>query len=542
MSELITNFYSPLIVEYYPPYNGSPTNDILTDVLNAVDYYNNIEKALLNNRERFFLDKRFLNTFVGSSEISDITNNMFAFVEIHSNELWGVTTVEHTEPYTEEQIRILKDYIAVNYSERWGERFYTHPIKTRNTGNIYVNFASDDINFEIMTENEFKQKINPEETIIHNPILEVCISGEIFELPMSEYDLIENMHKQKIDTPESEYSIEFDDYFNLYGTYDYINLNCSNLHELNFLADQIASMDDQTDFYAYTQYAEKSSVKQLINATLNMDKIMLHPFDNDKELGNAVLENGMDEELNHLPNKIYDLLDKQEVGKRWRESEDGKFVKDGYIVVNGFEDFYDGIALPKDDVPMFKICVGSSSVRKWIDIPAQEKQICTDLKVNDISELKVYDFKTTIPQIKEKCQVDISDLELLNNLANCIQAMDSYNIRKYKAILETDTISNISDACYCQQIMNSYDFDMHLTHPNDYVKMMVCEKLGFNGDEEVLGKLNDLDTAFGEELMKKNGMIPTQYGAVTPPKEVAESFSEKEMNQDSSGIGMGGIT
>lgn len=68
------------------------------------------------------------------------------------------------------------------------------------------------------------------------------------------------------------------------------------------------------------------------NRTFDLDSIPVFPCKNYAEYGEVVLENDFLEELEDIPDELYELLDKEKVGRAMAEREGGVFV-DGYYVV-----------------------------------------------------------------------------------------------------------------------------------------------------------------------------------------------------------------
>lgn len=74
-------------------------------------------------------------------------------VEIVDGELYGVLECKISEPLTENDIEVLKEYWTGQMSDGWGEGFEQHPI-TVEDGEIYVSFWNSENFWSVMTEEE----------------------------------------------------------------------------------------------------------------------------------------------------------------------------------------------------------------------------------------------------------------------------------------------------------------------------------------------------------------------------------------------------
>ena len=70
-----------------------------------------------------------------------------------NGELYGVLECKISEPLTEEEIKVLKDYWTGQMSDGWGEGFEQRPIDVED-GEIYVSFWNSADFWNVMTEEE----------------------------------------------------------------------------------------------------------------------------------------------------------------------------------------------------------------------------------------------------------------------------------------------------------------------------------------------------------------------------------------------------
>ena len=332
-------------------------------------------------------------------------------------------------------------------------------------------------------------------------------------------------------------SLELGGYHDHWEKYNNIDLTGAKLHEVNHLAKRISEFDEyqKLSFDAYMKTQDSFTVKQLINAAYNTNDIIWHPFSNDKELGEMALDNDMIEEYDGLSDSVYAALDREKAGAKFREIDGGMFVNDGYLRVNDFDEVYDGITLPNSKpLGLFQMqfCNDNENDSVWLDLPATENEfapIKDKYDVLSLHDLSMIDFNTTIPYLK-KCEVSMDCFDELNLLAKKVQSMDQAEIRKFKAVLETEQPFFIKDALEISETLDKYRFAESLTHPEDYARHEIGNKFDISYEDSIMKHINLRE--FGNELMAKDGLIPTQYGAVYATPTAEETQSAEVAKQD----------
>ena len=93
------------------------------------------------------------------------------------------------------------------------------------------------------------------------------------------------------------------------------------LDELNFLAKRLdefsSDKEDFTSIIAYRALLKRGfgTIGEAINSTYNLQTIPVYPCRNVHAYGEIVLENQILEELDDVPDEVYDLLDPDKVGR-----------------------------------------------------------------------------------------------------------------------------------------------------------------------------------------------------------------------------------
>ena len=147
------------------------------------------------------------------------------------------------------------------------------------------------------------------------------------------------------------------------------------LLEYNALAKRLISIPDYeanafralvTKALAENKY--EIPVSDLINMTYGLDKITIasNVF-TDERLGAFVIENGMNDTINELPDEVVKLLDRSAVGMIQRKEDNGFYCFRNYYVLADYEMpvVYDGIKLPQELMPEH---VTSTSMRTVVFI------------------------------------------------------------------------------------------------------------------------------------------------------------------------------
>ena len=134
----------------------------------AVHYADEIQAAL--DRDSSDLDEvRGLMEYFYDNDpdiektVNEKVRSLFVGVEVHEGKLWGVATIERTEPLTLAEYDRLKDYISGQYADGFGEGFEQRPIKVGHE-ELYVSLWSHEDSFFIDTQREFNKRLGIEPT------------------------------------------------------------------------------------------------------------------------------------------------------------------------------------------------------------------------------------------------------------------------------------------------------------------------------------------------------------------------------------------
>lgn len=261
---------------------------------------------------------------------------------------------------------------------------------------------------------------------------------------------------------------------------EYVRLDSPTLDELNFFAKRLVSMteEERIAFNAIIRQVipenpkgEIVSMTDLINSTYGLDEVMiLSNIGNDEQLGQLVIEGGLDDEVDNLPDKAIPLLDLKKIGERFRTAYGCEYINGTAVFVGDYErpEVYDGRNLPETEEAesfVFRLRVGEYSTggtaetednMEWINLPI-ENAIAKDIALKhhepSIESCVCYEFESSIPQITSEMFGDMLDFDKLNNLAWQYSLLSPTDQIKCKAALEAEQTKDIAEAL---------DIDLHI--------------------------------------------------------------------------------
>ena len=208
------------------------------------------------------------------------------------------------------------------------------------------------------------------------------------------------------------------------------------LEELNFLAKRIEEIasdkEDFTSIIAYRALLQKpfDTIREAINRTYNLQTVPVYPCKNLYAYGEIVLENQMLEELDDVPDEVYDLLDPDKVGRAMMEREGGVFIGEYYAIPDSYEPYleYDDELPERMEDWIFRLEITgnpaenediSEKVSEVLTLPADEeymRQLAEKVGEKHIDECVYVGFESAIPQIREDCFESMENIYELNDI------------------------------------------------------------------------------------------------------------------------------
>ena len=319
-----------------------------------------------------------------------------------------------------------------------------------------------------------------------------------------------------------------------------ILLDSPSMEEMNFLAQRLAQLSDseaialrgvwqRLDKAGYLE--EPVRAMDLINMTYGLENVMVAScVSNDRDLGEFVLENDLDEDIANLPDEMVEMLDQEAVGQRHRESEGGVFIGYHYVVAGEYQlhHIYDGVRLPAQEQEkpfVFRLQVAESPVNdstetmgtaEWISLPIDRDQadrIAQKHNEGCIEDCTFYGFESIIPQITAEHYGDMLSFVRLNRLAQEIAQMKPSEQVKLKAVLEHEKPGTMEAVQEVVDHLREYQLDNRIGDADSYFKEYLLRHLDARFDARWLDGLAVCTE--GTNLMQRLGAAETDYGIVS---------------------------
>ena len=319
-----------------------------------------------------------------------------------------------------------------------------------------------------------------------------------------------------------------------------ILLDSPSMEEMNFLAQRLTQLSDseaialrgvwqRLDKAGYLE--EPVRAMDLINMTYGLENVMVAScVSNDRDLGEFVLENDLDEDIANLPDEMVEMLDQEAVGQRHRESEGGVFIGYHYVVAGEYQlhQIYDGVRLPAQEQEkpfVFRLQVAESPVNdstetmgtaEWISLPIDRDQadrVAQKHNEGCIEDCTFYGFESIIPQITADHYGDMLCFVRLNRLAQEIAQMKPSEQVKLKAVLEHEKPGTMEAVQEVVDHLREYQLDNRIGDADSYFKEYLLRHLDARFDARWLDGLAVCTE--GTNLMQRLGAAETDYGIVS---------------------------
>lgn len=381
----------------------------------------------------------------------------------------------------------------------------------------------------------------------------------IKDFPMTVFELQDTLDQMKI--PQSNPNVQFriSEYDNTSLPKDLCSKEFSaDIYKINLFAERYEKLDEPNcaAFKSLLEANSENSFEDMLLMTYGLDSVPVYPCSSLEELGEAMIENDMVEELNELPDEYMDLIDREKIGRLCKDRENGIFIDGYYCVPSSYEPPDINIKIGEPDKKcFFRLLIAPAPIDKeptdklaqWISLPCEREQldeIAKTFGADRIEDMVYYDFQSALPMITDKQFGDIKLIDELNFLAHELSKLTEYNFVKLKAIMELEDKHEIYDAYYCLRDINKYDFDVHISDMSEFGREYLSRNLPTDFDLSVLDDVDLYD--LGGKILKCKGTLSTSYGliygkdqdlysAITVQQEHALSKEcEEELTEDES--------
>ncbi len=302
------------------------------------------------------------------------------------------------------------------------------------------------------------------------------------------------------------------------------------LDELNFLAKRFDEISgDRMTECTYRALLRKpmDTISEAINRTYNLDTVAIYCCQNYRQYGGMVIDNCLLEELEDVPDEVYDLLDPEKVGRLMAEREDGVFM-DGYYVTTNY---YQPALIYNDTLPehqedwIFRLKITGNSENTG-DISDTKAQILT-LPTNEnclreaaerLGEKRIEDcdcvsFESAIPYVTNYSWDTMEDVNLLNAIAKSYSELTREDAAKFKAVLEFSPRCKLDKIADIMCSLDSYEFDRTVKSFADFGEKYLSKMLPPDFDKSLLN--GACNASFGDKILRENECLITDYGAIS---------------------------
>ncbi len=349
-------------------------------------------------------------------------------------------------------------------------------------------------------------------------------------LPATDHELLDALEIIKMkpgDLPEWEMlNCEGFNYL-----YPYLTGECS-IYELNTLSRRLEAMDHRqlAAFEGLFQIAQAKkespmSLTDLMTYANSTDCChVVGEALNDAQLGRFYAENGFVEELDDIPDSVFEKLDFSKIGKEMREAEGGVYTRYGYVLQNAaLRTMPESCSqTPKAPGYAFRVAAGrfpfesGDEPEKYIhlELPATKERLDRALEETGAAawdEAAVFMMDSAIPGIVE--DMDCGGMSQLNRLACLIKESEQKGeLQKFKAVLTATGCDHTATAIEIAEQLDNYVCDLSLRNAADVARAELRALLD-DDSRSVLEKYINL-YAYGEELMAAFHSVLTPYGHV----------------------------
>lgn len=350
----------------------------------------------------------------------------------------------------------------------------------------------------------------------------------VLDLPATPYEMLDALERAGCRSSEEAY-YQVEEYLDFEYLESVISPDCS-LNHLNALAEKLSELNDRQSitFEGLLRMEQEKnegqiSIHTLLQLAHNADCChVVGEARNDSQLGRFYAENDFFEELADLPDKVFELLDFERIGREQRQAEGGVFTRGGYVVQNTE---LEQIPLPDDPPPKPDYTVllevghaffnaGENADRSAvIRLPASEEELDKTLEELDAvcwEECGFVCLDCAVPWAREWME-DEENLGTIRPFAEKLDQLQRQGqLPKYKALLLATGCEDLQDALELVDSVKEMVFSPEIDSPKD-VALAELQTV-FDG-ENLKNLLRHLDLdGYGQELIAADHEALTPYG------------------------------
>ena len=382
-----------------------------------------------------------------------------------------------------------------------------------------------------------------------NKVCEVYLAtddehGVELSLPVSQYEMMDAFEQLRTEPAEDVYW-QVDEFYHCDFLAPHLDERMS-IFEFNALTEQISRLAawQETALEGLLQMQEQKHIQEnsgvitaqeLLTLAYNTDCCqVLVDVHTDEELGRFYVENGFREDLDALPERVYELHDYAKIGKQMRAAENGVFTRSGYVIqmekLQPLPDYE-----PQREISyMIRLTLMNHENEQKtavLDLPATEQRLLEVQEELDAPEW--FDAQFTgcdaiVPQLNGML-TDVEDLPRINELAQALQELKaSGQLTKFKAVVSATKCESLDDVFDRLEKLPQYCFETKIRDSDALVRDELEFVLGGRDADLIYKHLSR--EAYAEDVLKQYGAEITPYGMVNREDfgPLHESISEQQ--------------
>ena len=343
------------------------------------------------------------------------------------------------------------------------------------------------------------------------------------ELPADPYAVLDAWERLRL-APDTRVEWEMEDYGEFPVLFPGLQSG-EGFPALNALAERLTSLDSRqrTAFEGLVKLQDGRPMEPdaLITLSEQAKHCQVAPeATDDASLGRVYAANGSIPEVKDVPDKVFELLDFQLLGRRIRQSAGGVFTRQGYVVPDGNWKPTEGQELriaPEAPTGFFRLELRLGEERAELTLPAGQElvEVRERMEAVGLPNCAVTAFHSRVPQLPAAWATP-ERLDTLNCLAIRLMVLaerDSLALIKYKAVLEVSSISSLEDAMALTEQLDAYNLNWATASPEDVARGELRRSMGEENADLLCWYLNLY--GYGEALIQQYGGELTDYGLLT---------------------------
>ena len=343
------------------------------------------------------------------------------------------------------------------------------------------------------------------------------------ELPADPYAVLDAWERLRL-APDTRVEWEMEDYGEFPVLFPGLQSG-EGFPALNALAERLTSLDSRqrTAFEGLVKLQDGRPMEPdaLITLSEQAKHCQVAPeATDDASLGRVYAANGSIPAVKDVPDKVFELLDFQLLGRRIRQSAGGVFTRQGYVVPDGNWKPTEGQELriaPEAPTGFFRLELRLGEERAELTLPAGQElvEVRERMEAVGLPNCAVTAFHSRVPQLPAAWATP-ERLDTLNCLAIRLMVLaerDSLALIKYKSVLEVSSISSLEDAMALTERLDAYNLNWAAASPEDVARGELRRSMGEENADLLCWYLNLY--GYGEALIQQYGGELTDYGLLT---------------------------